>query len=291
MKLLSISGGSTKIAGLAGAADALINKLKYNPDIIVGTSAGSILSLPIALGKWDLIRDETTSFTMEDIFSVPPTDNKGSISLIGKLRVLLGKPSLGKQDNLKETLSNIITKKDFKKYLKGDYPTIYVGMVNFNTGSRRYQNLKECTYDEYLNCIMASTSIPYAVEPVKIGNEYYFDGGVRDHIGSHWCMENIDGITENVSIYSRPKDFKSILNNEWSPKNIFQVFERDQAIRVLEISKKDEKIESLIAQDKNIKHTAIFLPSLLNSLYDTNKEIIEKLYLEGYKSTYKYYKH
>jgi predicted acylesterase/phospholipase RssA len=290
MNLLSISGGSTKIAGLAGAIDSLVNKFKYKPDVIVGTSAGSILSLPIALGYWALIKRVTTNFTLDQIFSVSPVNKKGEISLIGKLRVLFGKNSLGKQDNLIKTLRGLITEKDFNKYLRGDYPTIYIGMVNFNTGSRKYQNIKECTYEEYLNCVMASTSIPYAVEPVFIKGEYYFDGGTRDHIGSHWVMENIDGITENVSVFSRPENFSSLLDTSWKPKNIFSVFERDQDIRVLEISKKDEKLEKLIAEDKNIKHTAIFIPKVLNGLYDTNKDGIKKLYREGYKSTTKYYK-
>jgi predicted patatin/cPLA2 family phospholipase len=216
---------------------------------------------------------------------------KGDITLSGKLRVLFGEVSLGKQDNLVSTISRIITPIDFDTYLSYDsIPPVYVGVVDYKTGKRHYMNTKECTYEEYLQYVLASTSIPYAAEPVYMGDKILFDGGARDHIGSHWMMENIKGVTENVSIYSRPQDFQSILSTDWDPENILHIFERDQAIRVLETSKKDEKLEKLIASDLNIKHTAIFLPSIMKSLYDTDSNRIMELYEEGYKSSYKYYK-
>jgi len=290
MKLLSISGGATKISGLAGAADSLIHKLDYKPDLIVGTSAGSILALPLAMNYWESIRKETTEFTMDDIFSKPPMDENGKITLSGKLRLLFGKLSLGVQDELVNTISRIITEDDFRLYLSSDiFPAVYVGCVDYRTGKRHYVNMKKCNYREYLQFVLASTSIPYAAEPVNIGGKVLFDGGARDHIGSHWMMENIKGITENVSIFSRPENFESILDKNWNPDNIFDIFERDQAIRVLETSKKDEKLEKLIASDLNIKHTAIFLPSIMQSLYDTNPDRIKKLYGEGEKAAIKYY--
>jgi predicted patatin/cPLA2 family phospholipase len=290
MKLLSISGGATKISGLAGASDTLINELNYKPDLIVGTSAGAILALPLAMNYWESIRRETTEFTIDDIFSKAPMNEKGKITLSGKFRLLFGKLSLGVQDNLVNTISRIITEDDYQLYLSSDiFPNVYIGTVDYKSGKRHYTNMKECSYDEYLQYVLASTSIPYAAEPVYMDGKILFDGGARDHIGSHWMMENIKSITENVSIYSRPQDFKSILDKNWNPDNILDVFERDQAIRVLETSKKDEKLERLIASDLNIKHTAIFLPSIMKSLYDTNPARIAKLYHEGEKAAVKYY--
>lgn len=284
MKLLSISGGSTKIAGLAGAADCLINEKNYKPDYIVGTSAGSILALPIALGYWNMIRKNVLGFTLDDIFSVKPVNKEGKISFIGKLRILFGELSLGKQDNLRKKLSELITEVDFDTYKNGNFPIVYVGCVDYRTGSRIYVNIKKVNYSDYLDYIMASTSIPYAVEPVFKQGKILFDGGTRDHIGSHWMLENIKGIAESVSIFSRPKEMASILDKNWSPENIFDIFRRDQDIRVLEISKKDEKIEQLIADKLNIKHTAIFIPWVVEALYGTNNADLKKLYKEGFNS-------
>jgi predicted acylesterase/phospholipase RssA len=290
MKLLSISGGATKIGGLAGAADSLVNKLEYKPDLIVGTSAGAILALPLAMDYWSMIRKETTQFVMDDIFSVPPMNEEGKITLRAKLRLVMGEISLGVQDNLKKTISRIITPLDYQLYLSTDeFPPVYVGMVDYRSGSRIYKNMKDCSYEEYLDYVLASTSIPYAAEPLFKDDMILFDGGARDHIGSHWMMENVEGITENVSIYSRPEDFKTVLEPCWEPNNILDIFTRDQAIRTLETSKKDERLEKLIASDLNIKHTAIFIPWVLESLYDTNPDRIRKLYGEGEKAALKYY--
>jgi hypothetical protein len=74
----------------------------------------------------------------------------------------------------------------------------------------------------------------------------------------------------------------SILDKKWDPENILDIFKRDQDIRILEISKKDEKIEGLVANTLNIKHKAVFVPWVLQTLYDTDSKNIKKLYQEGY---------
>lgn len=61
MKHLGISGGSTKIAGLTGAAFQLLEANNYQPDIISGISAGSILTLPILFKKWDMLKTTVTN--------------------------------------------------------------------------------------------------------------------------------------------------------------------------------------------------------------------------------------
>ncbi len=51
----SISGGSTKIAALAGASVYTLRDYGYKPDYISGISAGGILSVPLALGMYNII--------------------------------------------------------------------------------------------------------------------------------------------------------------------------------------------------------------------------------------------
>ena len=99
MKHLGISGGGTKIGGLFGVVETLYTK-GFTPDIISGISAGAILTVPVALGKFDQIRDLILNITLDDFFSKKPIKEKGSLTPGALWNALRGKPYLGKQENL-----------------------------------------------------------------------------------------------------------------------------------------------------------------------------------------------
>jgi predicted patatin/cPLA2 family phospholipase len=295
-KILNISGGATKIAGLAGATDYIINEYGYKPTDITGVSSGAILTLPIALGKWDEIRNLTTSFSLDDIFDKKPVNKKNRITLNSVLRVLSGKTSLGTQNNLKKTISKIVTPLDFFHYQNDEkYPDCYVGSVDFKTGSRKVFNLKNktITYDDYLELVNSSASIPLAVEPVYFNDYTLYDGGVRNHILSTWSLENIENIESTISVFSRPKEIKEILGTKWDPKNILDVFNRYISITNIEISKSDEENEKLLVKllskkDNKISLKQVFTPYVIKELYDTDPIKLKELYDLSYKMSKDY---
>ena len=180
-KVLNLSGAATKIAGLAGVSDYIHNIKGFRPTDITGISSGALLSLPIALRKWDFIRELTQTFTLDDIFDSKPINEDNKITFKAKLRVALGNPSLGTQNNLYKTLQKIITKEEFKRYQEGNYPNVWVGSVDFKTGSRYIVNIKdkEISYEEYQILVNASASIPLAVESVKYKGMLLYGGFSR----------------------------------------------------------------------------------------------------------------
>lgn len=280
MKQLSLSGASTKISFIAGAAIEILKNKQYRPDVIIGISAGAILTVPLALGLYDEIAKVVKNFSLDDIFSIKPITTKGGFSIIGILRLLFGKSSFGEQEHLKDLLSKIITKELFEKYVSGDYPTIFIGAVDFKSGSRTYFEIKKLSYLDYLDAIMASSSIPGFVESVEIGGNYYYDGSVRDYIGSHWGFENLD-ITENISIYSRPENY-NISDLLWKPKNIYTVLVRSIEIMQLEISKNDEALEKSLAEKKGINNKIIYTPFSLDSeMYKIDKILLDTWFQLG----------
>lgn len=290
MKSLSFSGGGTKIAALAGAAITLMEDYNYKPDIIVGTSSGGILSLPIAMGLFYETKELIFSLTYNKLFDIKPINDKGKIRLWPIIRVLFGAESLGKQNNLIKTISKLITKERFEEYKTNDaYPSVYLVAVEFKTGKRKYFDVKKLNYAEYLKAVNATSAIPFFVESVKYDNGYYYDGSLRDHLGSSYIMENFN-ITENVSIYSRPEDYnKTDLN--WYPKNVVEVILRSTDIMLTEISKNDEFQEDSISEKKNIKNTKIFMPHILSSnSYELNKEKLKEWFNIGKAATEKYLK-
>jgi len=290
--ILNLSGAATKIAGLAGVADYLYNVLGYRPTDITGISSGALLTVGIAMRKWDVLRDFTQSFTLDDIFDRKPVNKKNKITLNAKIRAIIGKPSLGTQGNLYKTLRKVITPEDFKRYQEGDFPNCWIGSVDVKTGARFICNVKESkySYDDYLHIVIASTSIPLAVEPVLYKDMILFDGGIRNHILSAWALEYYGPrVKETISVFSRPEEYHGILDRDWEARNIINVFERYNDITVIEISKRDEREEklqlALMKKDKHkIKNAQVFIPSIIKELYDTDPTKLRKLYSAGFKA-------
>ena len=83
-KILNLSGAGTKISGLAGACDYIFNVCGYRPTDISGISSGGILAVPIALRKWDILRELTQVFTSNDIFNTKQGNKKNKINKILK---------------------------------------------------------------------------------------------------------------------------------------------------------------------------------------------------------------
>ena len=280
MKHLGISGGGTKIGGLFSAAEVVLREKHYTPGIISGISAGALLTAPLAMGKFDQVRELVLDYSMNDFFSQRPVTTSGNLSMHALRNFFCGKPFLGRQDNLPKTIAKVVSADDFEQYKTSDAPVCVVGTVDFISGGRKYFNLKELTYNEYLLAVNASASIPIFTNAVMLRGYYLFDGGVRDHIATAWMLQHFPEISETVSIYSRPKDYK-VLPSEFSDKNLIKILERYTEIVSTEVSKNDEWMEDMICRERNIRQTKIFLPRMMDSVYDVKREHLRQIYDAG----------
>jgi len=287
MRHLGLSGGSTKIAGIAGAAYQLMEQERYAPDVISGVSAGAILTLPIVLGKFKQVESVVKNLKLSDIFDVSPVNEKGKIGWKSIWRVICGKTSLGRQRNMIKTLKSIISEEDFINYKANyKYPIIYIGTVDFKTGSRVYFNLKDksINYEKYLQIILASASLPVFTESVHMQcdglDTILYDGGIRDSIPTSWVLENHPGITETVSVIARAQDYK-MRSIEWTDENVMNVLSRYVDITNIEISKSDEALEDLLCEKMNVKQTKVFLPIQLKSAYEIDHDKLAVMYNVG----------
>lgn len=288
MKILNLAGGGTKISGHAGACEVLV-KGGYSPDIITGVSAGAVIALPVALGLFDEIRDLTTKITLKQIFDKSPITNKGKLSITAYFRFLRRKESLGLMNNLKTTLSKVITKQRFYEYKQGNYPGVYIMAVNSATGKRHFYNVKKLTYNDYLTLTIASASIPLANKKVRYKGLFLTDGGVRNGIISHWIFEKFGAkIKESISIYLRPQKLNDLLDSNWEPQQAEDTAGRDFEIMMLQTSISDEKRENELSNYYNIKNTQLFIPKVLTHSFDTNPIALKLLYQAGKEEAYKY---
>lgn len=297
MKHLGISGGGTKISGLFGAAEIIMKEKGYQPDIISGVSAGAVLSVPLALGKYRDLKESVLSISLDTFFSHPPVKTDGSIRIFSALKnLILGRHYLGEQFNLEKALAMLVSRSEFDDYKTDSGKAIcVVGSVDFTSGKRVYVNLKDVSYEHYLKFVHGASAIPIFTTGVSISepfndmegktfdNVHLYDGGVRDHCPTQQILRSDQfKITESVSVFSRPMDNESLDPGEYTAKNMLQVLLRYVDISNTEISKNDEHQELRLMEQKGIKnHGQIFLPRIMKGVYDTNTSRLTKLYEAG----------
>ncbi len=284
---LGISGGGTKITGLYGAAEELIRYQGFRPDLISGISAGAILSLPLAMQKWDEIAAILNNLTTRDFFNKPAIRDNGKLRPAAIWRALTGKHYLGQQRALSDRIREVIPPEEHARYQAGDFPICMVGAVDRITGGRLYFNLKEVSYDVMIKAVAASAAIPIFTEGIFMDWQgwkvHLYDGGIRDHCPTGWMLTDspwANSITETVSLYSRPADYR-LKDKKVYPGSVLEVLEDYVDISNLEVSKMDELLEDLICRERGISQRKYFLPSVMLNVYDVNPVRLQQLYEAG----------
>lgn len=209
-RVLFISGGGTKIVFLASVAIQLMKVKKIRFHHIVGVSAGSLLSLLLAMNEFTLIKENVLRSSTRDIFKHHPKSILGIVLTIWN--VVTGKIHLYNDESLGLKIKSLITEDKFNRY-KSDPTTAkcYVICVDVNNGEELVIDLKNESYNDAINYVLASASIPVFVDKKVIKGRNLFDGGLRSHIGaSVWLRSNVKQINECYSIYSRPSDLNNI---------------------------------------------------------------------------------
>lgn len=277
MKVLNLSGGSTKFIGIVGATQEIMKT--WTPDAMTGVSAGAITMIPAAMGMWDTIIPIGLNVELKTFFKIPPVTKKGKIRTIAAIRALFGK-SLGVQ-RVKELYASIVTPEIFSRYQDGDYPVCYALAVNYQTAEPVAFNLKDknTSYEKALDAIAASSAIPVFTQPIFIDGQMYYDGGVRDFVASKWAIDNLNP-TEVKTVYSRPYGYIPTAELKSSSMSILI---RTLDIMQNEVQMNDADTEKSICAYKSISLSQYFLPQILESLYDTDSRRLHTLFMEAKK--------
>jgi len=209
-KVLFLSGGGTKIVFLASVALHLIRSKKLHFQHYVGVSAGSLISIMLAMRKYDELETSVLDTKTSDIFRYNPKSFIGTF--LALWNVLSGKTYLYDDSALKNRLKKMITKDQFERYIKDpNTPKCYIICVDVNNGKELLIDIKKQNYYNAINYILASTAIPVFVGHKIVNGRKLYDGGLRSHIGAAtWLRKHIDQINECYSVYSRPQDLENI---------------------------------------------------------------------------------
>lgn len=185
MKALVISGGGSKGAFAGGVAEYLIKTKHKTYDIYVGTSTGSLLISHLALNKVEKIKNIYTSVNQNSIFSCCPFLIKKkhktvtiSINHFNVLRNLLrGSKTFGESHNLRQLISESITKNEFE-ILKNSDKKIIVTVSNISTNEVEYKILDDFSYHDFCDWIWISCNYTPFMSLVKKDGCEYTDGGM-----------------------------------------------------------------------------------------------------------------
>lgn len=283
---IGFSGGGLKGIGHLGVSEKIEPTIKA--DILSGISVGSIMAIVYAMVMckiitWKEVRDVFFNLTSKKIFKVHPYSIKAIIR--GILSFFIPKlNSLGNQSNLDNLLREVISEDNYKKLISHpECPIIYVGYVDYNLGDLRVVNINDYKYKTAIKYILASSHVPIATEAIKLNNHYGYDGGLVDHCLSGYIIDIYKyKIHTNINIFTRAYGNQLISN--FKPKNIFNVAKRTVEIGINRISRDDEKYIDLACKYYGVKNYSVYLPTVLDNMYDFKLENLLILYYKGAKA-------
>lgn len=286
MKALVISGGGSKGAFAGGVAQYLIQDLKHDYDLYLGTSTGSLLVSHLALGEVDKVKEMYTSVNQKSIFSNCPFVVKKKfgedVIAINHWNVLKnflkGSKTFGESKNLKKLITNVLTPSEFET-LKESNKNIIITVSNLSLNTVEYKSINDCTYEDFCEWIWISCNyIPFMSLARKNGCDYA-DGGFAAMIPIEEAIKNGATHVDAIILHT-----ESTLFNRMPASSVFSSLTNLFAFMMDRIEYQNIKIGKYEAIIHGATINFYFTPTLLttNSLV-FNKEQMKKWWQIGYE--------
>ncbi|MGN6530134.1 MAG: patatin-like phospholipase family protein [Ginsengibacter sp.] len=284
MKALVISGGGSKGAFAGGIAEHLINDCGNSYDLLVGSSAGSLLLPHVALGNIEKIKKIFTTVKQEDVFNVSPFSTKEtngsyfkSINQFAILRnILRGHVTFGESENLRNLIFKSLTKKEFEE-ISLLHKKVIVTVSNLTKQKVEYFNTADSNYEDFCNWTWASANaVPY-MSVYEHNSCQYADGGFGNHIPINCALEN--GVTDlDVIILEGENEIHSLP----LARNPFSLVMETISFMSSQISMKDRIIGRLMGLNRELDIRMYFTPKhLTNNPFVFRPELMSQWWEEG----------
>jgi NTE family protein len=236
---LCLSGGGAKGIAHIGVLKALRESGIF-PDVVSGTSAGSVVGALYAAGKTP---EEMIDFVRD-----------GSLFKIYK--VIMPSDGLTKLTYIKEKLQAVIPNDSFEALAR----PLYVAVTNLITG-----NCEIKSSGPLFDVIMASSSIPLVFSPVEIDGQLYVDGGMLSNFPVQPLIGKSDVIIGVNLMPQEPISEKSI-------QNIIGIATRCFSLSVWSNTQPQLKYCDMVIAPPNIEQYNIFQFSRYKELVEVGYE-------------------
>ena len=274
MKALVISGGGSKGAFAGGVAQYLIQELKRDYQLYIGTSTGSLLVSHLALNKIEKIKTVYTNVNNDSIFNVCPftvkkkhgTQNIGINHINVLINFFRGSKTFGESYNLKKLIKNTLTEEEFV-FLKNGPMDIVVTVSNISVNQVEYKSLNDFSYEEFVDWIWISCNYTPFMSLVKKNGCEYADGGLGNMVPIEEAITR--GATEVDAIILQTEISQF---NRMPSKNAFSLLTNMFAFMLDRIESQNIKIGKYVATHNNAIINFYYAPIVLT----TNSLIFEK---------------
>lgn len=251
METALITGGGDYIAFTIGRLKAL-NK---SYDVVIGTSAGALISPLVALGFMTRAEEAIANITPDKIFNINPFNKKGHIKIFNAIwRITTGKRTLGENKNLPKLIREFYKEEDHR-ILQGSTKKAYVTLCNTNKADYPGEIvcINDCSYENAVLYMWASASVPVVCSLVKIGDYEYADGGTTLNVPADFLVEL--GVKKmDVFLHNTEP-----LNEDRPPvKNMFNTIGR--IVKWQRQKVQFDQILSLSLKNKSVKAKLYWLP-------------------------------
>ncbi len=286
MKALVISGGGSKGAFAGGVAQYLLEDLRQEYDLFVGTSTGSLLISHLALHKVEKIKEVYTSVNQNSIFSTCPfiikkTNYGGKEIAINHFNVLKnfikGSKTFGESHNLRRLIEETLTEEEFN-ILKQGPKEIVVTVSNLSLNQVEYKSINDFKYADFLDWIWISCNyVPFMSLIKKEGCEYA-DGGFGSMVPIEEAINR--GATE-VDVIILETDVTYY--NRLPVRNVFSLLTSIHNYMLDRVEKQNIRIGKFVAANKDAIINLYYTPTVLttNSLV-FNKEDMSLWWEQGF---------
>lgn len=278
MRALVLSSGSERGAFQAGALKYLLGELKTNYSLICGVSVGAINSAIIGQYKQGEELEASNklislwnNISINDIYK--PWRFFGRAFAPWKLGLFDGSP-----------LTNLIKNNVCIDKIHHSRKKIIVGATSLSSG--RYI-LFDQDHPNFIEAVNASASFPLLIPPVKIGNNFYIDGGAKEYSPIKTAINN--GADEIDIIITNPQ---IRINKFIKNPNMIDIINRSFDILIDKIMNNDieklllyNKLSAANLSDKKLIKYRIIQPevNLIENLMKFDKVDIKNMIDIGYQ--------
>ena len=274
MRAMVISGGGSKGAFAGGVAQYLMQELKYNYNLFLGTSTGSLLISHLALQKIEKIRQVYTSVNQDNIFSNCPfvIKKKYGIETIGVHHInvlknfMRGSKTFGESHNLLQLIRNTISIEEFE-HLKNGPLDIVVTVSNLSLNQVEYKSINDCTYEEFCEWVWVSCNYtPFMTLAKKNGCEYA-DGGLGTMVPIEEAIRRGAKVVDAIILQTEITQL-----NRMPSRNVFSLLTNMFSFMLDRIEQQNIRIGKFVASHNDAIINFYYTPTVLT----TNSLIFEK---------------